>query len=123
LALIKAESNFNAYLHIDWPAIFHRRLKLPLFDGLNRFCVQSETESAYNADVTRSPLVIHNEPEDARTLGLCDAWLCGKFQIRLGNRLSGVDSAAPLERASANSAATAVTNSSAMTYAYATTGT
>src|ERR1035438_3764270 len=123
LALIKAESNFNAYLHIHWPAIFHRRLKLPLFDGLNRFCVQSETESAYNANVTRSPLVIHNEPEDARTLGLCDACLFGIFRIRRSNRLRSGDSAAHLEHASANSATTAVTNSSAMTYAYATTGT
>jgi hypothetical protein len=69
LALIKAESNFNDYGHIHWPAIFHRRLKLPLFGGLNRFCVQAETESAHSANVTRSPLVIHNEPEDARYPG------------------------------------------------------
>jgi serine/threonine protein kinase HipA of HipAB toxin-antitoxin module len=78
--LMKLEADLDTNLHVQGPPILQRRLQAPLLDGLNRPCVQAESQAADDADVTRASLIVDDQPEDAGSLGLGVTSFLGIFQ-------------------------------------------
>ena len=100
------KSDLDADLYVDRLAILQCGLKTPLLDCLNRFCVESISETANHTDVARLSLFVDDQPQNAGTLSLRYTRFLGIFRVRSGHRLRRRNPAANLENASADSGRT-----------------
>lgn len=102
--LIETEGDLYADLDINRPSILHGRLKAPLLNSLDCFCIQSETQTSNHVDVPRMARRVHNQAKDARPLRLSLARFFRVLRIRCGDGFGCRDTSADVINTAANAA-------------------
>jgi hypothetical protein len=91
LSLSQRSIEMKAYFHADQDtyrvAVLHGRVKTPLLDSFNCSCIQSESQSADDANISWIALIVDDQAKNAHSLRLGVARFLGIFRIRRGNGL------------------------------------
>src|SRR5437660_1710661 len=99
--------------------VFHRRLKLPILHGLNRFFVEAHAQAGLNTNLAGPSIGAHDQRQRADSLELCLARFFREFRLRLINHSRRGDSSTDADYASAGAAAFSRTQSRPFAFHYA----
>src|ERR1700757_1736056 len=97
--------------------VFHRRLKLPVLYGFDRFFIEAHAQTGLNTNLARPSIDAHDQRQRADALELCLAGFFREFRLRLINPSRRRNSSADMEDPSAGAAALSRTKS--RTFAFA----
>src|SRR5690348_10544180 len=64
-------------------SILHRRLKLPILHGFNRFFIEAHAQAGLNTNLARPSIDAHDQRQRADALELCLAGFFREFRLRL----------------------------------------
>src|SRR5215469_14980472 len=83
---VQVEVHFDRDGNGDRMAVFHRRLKSPVLDRLDRFFVQPHSQAGLHVDIAGPPVRSYHQSERANSLVLGLAGFLGELRLGLINR-------------------------------------
>src|SRR5579864_9099925 len=101
--------------------VFHRRFKLPILHGFNRFFVEAHAQAGLNTNLAGPSIGAHDQRQRADSLELCLARFFREFRLRLINHPRRGNTSADPEDASPGAAAFSRTKSRPFAFPYAAT--
>src|SRR6476646_3724615 len=120
LKLIQPEADFHVDLHRHRLTVFHGGLEFPGLYRFNRFLIQTQSEAAGYANISRLAVGADHQPKDAGALVFRLTGFFRVLRIGLENHPRSADAAAYMEKSTTNSAAATLTNAGPSSNTHAT---
>jgi hypothetical protein len=80
--LVESEIDLHVHLHGYRDSVLAARFEPPLPNCFDCLFIETHTQGSLNANVMRSPVGPHNDPQHNRALELCLASFLGKLRVR-----------------------------------------